>query len=216
MAKFYKPGRVVVVTNGKFAGKKGIIIRSNFEQTKTKKYPHCLVLGLSKAPRRVTKKYLKKVEEKTKNLEKKITEGKATQESLEKLKRFGVFLKTYNMNHILATRYKVTDNFGIDNHMSKIENVEAEIKEVTAKLNKKEQEDQTKADKDKDKTGVDNLKKQIGELKDKVKKNVADFKVQTGNELFYRFMKGFIKPKDNAEEVEKISSSEFLFNKLKF
>ena len=56
MAKFYKPGRVVVISNGRFAGKKGIIIRSNFEQTKTRKYPHCLVLGLSKAPRSATDK----------------------------------------------------------------------------------------------------------------------------------------------------------------
>lgn len=46
MAKFYKPGRVVIVTNGKYAGKKAIIVRSNFDQTKNRKYPHCLVLGL--------------------------------------------------------------------------------------------------------------------------------------------------------------------------
>ena len=209
MAKFYKPGRVVVVTNGKYAGKKGIIIRSNFEQTKTKKFPHCLVLGLSKAPRRVTKKFLKKVEEKTKNLEKKMAEGKETQESLDKLKRFGVFLKTYNMNHILATRYKVTDNFGIDSHMTKIENIEADIKDLTTKLNKKEGESN-------DKEGVETFKKQIGEQKDKVKKYVSEFKTQTGNELFNRFMRGFIKPRDNAEETEKITSSEFLFNKLRF
>ena len=31
MGKFYKPGRLVVVTNGKYAGKKAIIVRSNFE-----------------------------------------------------------------------------------------------------------------------------------------------------------------------------------------
>ena len=140
MAKFYKAGRIVVVTNGKYAGKKGIIIRSNFEQTKTKKYPHCLVLGLSKAPRRVTKKYLKRLEDRTKNLTEKIANKTADAESLQKLKRFGVFLKSYNMNHILATRYKASDNYGIENHMTKIENIETELKETNSKLNKKEAE----------------------------------------------------------------------------
>lgn len=210
MAKFYKPGRIVVVTNGKYAGKKGIIIRSNFEQTKTKKYPHCLVLGLSKAPRRVTKKYLKRLEDRTKNLTEKIANKTADAESLQKLKRFGVFLKSYNMNHILATRYKASDNYGIENHMTKIENIETELKETTTKLNKKEAEDS------KDKEGVEALKKKVGELKDRTKAALNEFKIQTGTELYNRFMKGFVKTRENTEENERISNNEFLFNKLKF
>ena len=210
MAKFYKPGRIVIVTNGRYAGKKGIIIRSNFEQTKTKKYPHCLILGLAKAPRRVTKKYLKKLEEKTKNLTDKIANKKVDAEALEKLKRFGVFLKSYNMNHLLATRYKASDNYGIEAHIAKIENIETEIKEAQSKLNKKETEDA------KDKDGIENLKKKIGELKEKTKKTFSDFKVQTGTELYNRFMKGFIRTKDNSEENERITNNEFLFSKLKF
>ncbi len=210
MAKFYKPGRIVVVTNGKYAGKKGIIIRSNFEQTKTKKYPHCLVLGLSKAPRRVTKKYLKRLEDRTKNLTEKIANKTADAESLQKLKRFGVFLKSYNMNHILATRYKASDNYGIENHMTKIENIETELKETTTKLNKKEAEDS------KDKEGVEALKKKVGELKDRTKTALNEFKIQTGTELYNRFMKGFVKSRENTEENERISNNEFLFNKLKF
>ncbi len=210
MAKFYKPGRIVVVTNGRFSGKKGIIIRSNFEQTKTKKYPHCLVLGLAKAPRRVTKKYLKRLEEKTKSLTEKIANKKADAETLEKLKRFGVFLKSYNMNHLLATRYKASDNYGIESHMTKIENIETEYKETQTKLNKKETEDA------KDKEGIENLKKKLGELKEKSKKVFTEFKVHSGTELYNRFMKGFVKTRDNAEENERISNNEFLFSKLKF
>jgi len=210
MAKFYKPGRIVIVTNGRFSGKKGIIIRSNFEQTKTKKYPHCLVLGLAKAPRRVTKKYLKRLEEKTKSLTDKIANKKADAEALEKLKRFGVFLKSYNMNHLLATRYKASDNYGIESHMTKIENIETEYKETQTKLNKKETEDA------KDKEGIENLKKKLGELKEKSKKVFTEFKVHSGTELYNRFMKGFVKTRDNAEENERISNNEFLFSKLKF
>jgi large subunit ribosomal protein L27e len=210
MAKFYKPGRIVIVTNGRFAGKKGIIIRSNFEQTKTKKYPHCLVLGLARAPRRVTKKFLKRLEEKTKSLTDKIANKKADAEALEKLKRFGVFLKSYNMNHLLATRYKASDNYGIESHMTKIENIETEFKETQTKLNKKETEDA------KDKEGIENLKKKLGELKEKSKKVFTEFKVHSGTELYNRFMKGFIKTRDNAEENERIANNEFLFSKLKF
>jgi len=210
MAKFYKPGRIVVVTNGRYAGKKAIIIRSNFEQTKSKKYPHCLVLGLSKTPRRVTKKYLKRLEKRTKVLNEKISEKKGDAEELQKLKRFGVFLKSYNMSHILATRYKVSENFGIESHMSKIENIETQIKETTTKLNKKENEDKN------DKSEIEKLKKQIGELKENCTGALNQLKISTGTELYDRFFKGFVKTKDNLEENERISNSEFLFNKLKF
>ena len=36
MGKFYKPGKVVVVLNGRFAGHKGIIVKSNYESGKRK------------------------------------------------------------------------------------------------------------------------------------------------------------------------------------
>lgn len=208
MAKFYKQGRVVVVTNGKYAGKKGIIVRSNFEQTKTKKYPHCLVLGLSRYPRRVTKKYLKRMSEKTKSLEQKLSEGKVNKETLEKLKRFGVFVKTYNMNHILATRYKVTDNFGIDSQMDKMERIENEIKEVQSKLNAVVNSEDKKDEATK-------YQNQIGDLKTNLKNALTECKVKVGGELYNRFMRGFVKD-NNGTDNEKIEASEFLFNKLKF
>jgi len=95
------------VLNGRNAGKKGIIVRSNFENTKEKKFPHCLVVGLAKAPRRVTKRFLKRVDERTRALEKTISEKKGVEknsEKLNRLKRCGVFIKAYNMSHLLATR----------------------------------------------------------------------------------------------------------------
>ena len=205
MAKFYKPGRVVVISNGRFAGKKGIIIRSNFEQTKTRKYPHCLVLGLSKAPRRVTKKYLKKQEERAARFQE--NKGK---KGLDALKRFGVFTKTYNMNHIIATRYKITDNFGIDQAMSVMDRTETDIKELTTQINAKN----TSTD-PKDKEEVKRLLTQAGESRDKLKRQLADFKTNVGTELFNRYMKGFVRT-TSGEENERIANSEFLFAKLKF
>ena len=209
MAKFYKPGRVVVCTSGKYAGKKGIIVRSNYEQTKSKKFPHCLVLGLSKYPRRFNKKSLKKLEERSKKLEKLIQDGKSHKATLEKLKRFGVFVKTFNMQHILATRYKVSDNFQIDNHMDKMDKIETNIKDAQTKYNGVKDVEDKKEDAKK-------LQNEIGDLRSNLKNSLTDCKVQVGTELFNRYMRGFVKTKDNVEENEKISSSEYLFAKLKF
>lgn len=212
MAKFYKPGRIVVVTNGRNAGKKAIIIKSNFEQTKTKRFPHCLVLGLAKIPRRVTKKYLKRLEKRTQALNEKV-KGKGKRDSaeeLQKLKRLGVFLKTYNMNHILATRYKTGESFGIDSKMTKIEAIETELKETRAKLSKKETESPD------DKKAIDTIKEEVGAVTEKKKDALNELKTNVGSELYTRFMQGFVKSKDNTEDHERITSNQFLFTKLKF
>lgn len=212
MAKFYKPGRLVIVTNGRYAGKKGIIVRGNVEQTKTKKYSHCLVLGLKKSPRRVTKKSLKKIEEKLKSFETKVNDtknGRNAKKVLERMKKFGVFVKTYNTQHILATRYKVSDNFGIDSQMEKIDNIENQIKDTQTKIN-------TNKDNEKKAEETKNLQTQLGELRNQWKNTLNECKVNVGKELYNRYMRGFIKTKDNVEENEKIASSEFLFTKLKF
>ena len=46
----------MVVSNGKNEGVKGIIIRSNYDNTKERKNPNCLVVGLLKVPHRQTKR----------------------------------------------------------------------------------------------------------------------------------------------------------------
>ncbi len=90
--------------NGRFAGKKGIIVRSNYENSKDKRFPHCLVVGLSKSPRRVTKLSLKKLEERVRRIESSKADQSVIAEQLGRLRRMGVFIKTYNMTHLLATR----------------------------------------------------------------------------------------------------------------
>ena len=47
MVKFYKPDKVVLVLNGRYAGDKGISILSNYESVKDRKYLHCQVVGLA-------------------------------------------------------------------------------------------------------------------------------------------------------------------------
>jgi large subunit ribosomal protein L27e len=203
-----------VILGGRHAGKKGIIVKSNYENTKDRRYPHCLVVGLNKAPRRVTKKSIKRLDERQKRIEKVLSESKdnqSAQENLNRLKRLGVFVKSYNMSHLLATRYKVEEDFGIQTSIEKLDKIESDIKEKQSSVNKKEHE---KSDDTKE---AESLRKELGGLKDKYKQSLREVKSSIGTELFNRFNRGFVRARDaNQEENEKIAHSEFLFKKLKF
>jgi len=63
-----------------------------------------LIVGLSRYPRRVTKTVLKKREEKLRKLEEALKESQDPQTRINRLKRMGVFIRSYNMAHLLATR----------------------------------------------------------------------------------------------------------------
>ena len=204
MVKFYRPGKVVVVLNGRNAGAKGIIVKSNYENTKEKKYPHCVVVGLSKGPRKPTKRNIAKLQARIKKLE-------SSPDSLDKLnslKSFGVFIKTYNMSHLLATRYTVKEDFGISKSLEKLDNLDKKLKEDKAALDLKE-----KAKKD-DKE-IETLKAKYGNDQNEYKNEVRNAKAKIGTEMYKRFMQGFNKGK-KEEELENQKNTEFLFKKLKF
>ena len=79
-----KTGKVVVLLNGRYAGKKAVIVKS-FDGTKTRHYGHCLVAGVRRCPRRITKSMTKK----------------------EILRRTSMrpFVKVINWNHMMPTRF---------------------------------------------------------------------------------------------------------------
>jgi large subunit ribosomal protein L27e len=87
MGKFIKYGRIVVVLQGRFAGKKGVVIKATEEGNKERKFGHALVAGVERAPRRVTKAMSKK--------------------KIQKRTRVKPFVKYLNLNHLLPTRYQV-------------------------------------------------------------------------------------------------------------
>ena len=60
MGKIMKGGKVVILLSGRFAGRKGIIIKSNDEGTTDRPYGHCLVAGIDRYPRQVKKGMSKK------------------------------------------------------------------------------------------------------------------------------------------------------------
>ena len=204
MVKFYKPGKVVVVLNGRNAGAKGIIVKSNYENTKEKKFPHCVVVGLSKGPRKPTKRNIAKLQARIKKLE----SSSDAVDKLNALKSFGVFIKTYNMSHLLATRYAVKEDFGIAKSLEKLDNLEKKIKDDKQLIESKE-----KAKKD-DKE-IASLKAKHGDDLNEYKNEVRNAKAKIGAEMYKRFMQGFNKGKKD-DEIEAQKHTEFLFKKLKF
>ena len=206
MVKFYKPGKVVVVLNGRNAGAKGVIVKSNYESVKDRKYPHCLVVGLSKGPRKPTKKNIAKLQAKIKKLE----ASKDTNDRINALKSFGVFIKTYNMSHLLATRYTVKEDFGIAKTMEKLEGLAKKVKDDRALVESKE-----KGKKDENAKDLESIKARLGNEENEYKDEVRNAKAKIGGEMYKRFMQGFNKGK-KEEEIESQQNTQFLFKKLKF
>ncbi|XP_011455219.1 60S ribosomal protein L27 [Crassostrea angulata] len=90
MGKFMKPGKVVLVLSGRFAGRKAVIVKNHDDGTQDKPYGHALVAGIDRYPRKVTRKM-----------------GKKKMKDRSKLK---AFLRVYNYNHLMPTRYSVDVN----------------------------------------------------------------------------------------------------------
>lgn len=84
MGKFIKSGKVVLVLNGRYAGKKALIVKNYDEGSTDKQYGHALVAGISRYPLKVTKRM-----------------GKKRSAKRSKIKPF---VKVINYNHLMPTR----------------------------------------------------------------------------------------------------------------
>ncbi|XP_074659230.1 large ribosomal subunit protein eL27-like [Tubulanus polymorphus] len=87
MGKFLKSGKVVLVLAGKYAGRKAVVVKNYDDGTQDKPYGHALVAGIDRYPRRVTKKMSKK--------------------KIKQRSKVKAFVKVYNFNHLMPTRYSV-------------------------------------------------------------------------------------------------------------
>ncbi|KAI3921427.1 hypothetical protein MKW98_013361 [Papaver atlanticum] len=85
MVKFLKPNKAVIVLQGRFAGRKAVIVKQFDEGTRERPYGHCLVAGIMKYPKKVIRK----------------DSAKKT----AKKSRVKAFIKVVNYNHIMPTRY---------------------------------------------------------------------------------------------------------------
>ncbi|CAD8055279.1 unnamed protein product [Paramecium sonneborni] len=110
MGKFLKPGRLIVMLAGRYAGKKAILIKANEETTKDCKFPNGLVVGIQRYPRKVTKRM--------------------GQKQIRKRTTLKVFIKQLNLNHIMPTRYRLEEST-LKEVRDRIERVkESELKNV--------------------------------------------------------------------------------------
>merc|ERR1739838_395293 len=87
MGRFIKSGRVVIVTAGKYAGRKAVVVKETNEGTQDRLYGHALIAGIDRYPRKVTKSMGKK--------------------KIAKRNKMKAFVKVINFNHIMPTRYSV-------------------------------------------------------------------------------------------------------------
>ena len=87
MTRFVKPGRVVLMTNGLFAGRKAVVLQSTDAKTNERKYGHAVVAGIKKYPKKVVRGMSKR--------------------TISRRSQVGVFLRVYNQKHFLPTRYNM-------------------------------------------------------------------------------------------------------------
>lgn len=80
-----KSGKVVIVLNGRYAGKKAVIVKNFDSGDKDRKYGYAVIAGVERAPLKVTKRMSAK----------KIT----------KRSKVRSFVKVVNYNHLMPTRY---------------------------------------------------------------------------------------------------------------
>lgn len=81
-----KSGKVVIVLRGRYAGRKAIIVKAFEAGTSTHKFPHALVVGIDKYPKKVTKSM--------------------TKARVDKRSKIKPFIKLINYNHLMPTRYQ--------------------------------------------------------------------------------------------------------------
>lgn len=85
MGKFIKSGKVVLVLNGRYAGKKAVIVKNYDDGSTDKPYGHALIAGVARYPLKVTKRM-----------------GKKRTAKRSKVKPF---VKVVNYNHLMPTRF---------------------------------------------------------------------------------------------------------------
>lgn len=81
-------GKVVIVLAGRYAGQKAVVVKSFDDGTSEKRYSHCLIAGIARGPKKVTRAMSKaKIEKRSKCMK--------------------PFVKYVNVRHVFPTRYVV-------------------------------------------------------------------------------------------------------------
>jgi len=89
MGKFIKPGKVVIVLAGRYAGRKAVVVKAFDDGTNEHKFPHALVAGIERYPLKVS--------------------ARMGQKRILKRSKVKPFIKFINLNHLMPTRYSLSD-----------------------------------------------------------------------------------------------------------
>ena len=95
MGRVLKEGKIVIVLRGRFAGKKGVIVRVHEEGSDDRRYPHAVVAGIEQYPRKITRAMESNRSDATKK------------SKISKKSRVKPFVKHINLNHLMPTRYNL-------------------------------------------------------------------------------------------------------------
>lgn len=85
--KFLKPGKVVILTSGRYAGRKAVIVQNTNAKNKERQYGHSLIAGMKKYPKKVVRGMSKR--------------------TISRRSHVNVFLRVVNHKHFLPTRYNM-------------------------------------------------------------------------------------------------------------
>jgi large subunit ribosomal protein L27e len=102
-SRIMKYGRLVILLNGRHAGRKAVIVKVHEESNADRRFPHALVAGIDRYPRKVHKR---------------LSKTKADR----KLK-IKPFFKYVNLNHLMATRYHLAAELELDGFNKSVEEV---------------------------------------------------------------------------------------------
>ncbi|KAG9508656.1 60S ribosomal protein L27, partial [Fragariocoptes setiger] len=91
MGKIMKPGKVVIVLAGRYAGRKAVILKNHDDGNSDKSYGHAVVAGIDRYPKPIYRRHNK--------------------EERKKRCRVKPFIKCINYSHLMPTRYLVDVQF---------------------------------------------------------------------------------------------------------
>ncbi|KAJ3511806.1 hypothetical protein NLJ89_g3885 [Agrocybe chaxingu] len=128
MVKVYKPGKVAIVLQGRQAGKKVVVIKQLDEGTKEIPFPHAIVAGVERYPRKVTRRM--------------------GQKKVAHRSKVKPFIKIINYSHLFPTRYAL-ELEGLKNSVSADTFKEPSQREAAKKTIKKLLEDRYTSGKNK-------------------------------------------------------------------
>merc|ERR1711976_459476 len=94
---------LVILLSGRYAGRKAVIVKVHEESNEGRKFPHALVAGIDRYPRKVHKRL--------------------SQKKFDKKIKIKPFVKYVNLNHLMPTRYTVTGELGLEGFGDKVQEV---------------------------------------------------------------------------------------------